>query len=55
MWLVCDGDTVRAMEHEGDYESGDTLVLVEPVPDRSSGSPWVKIEIRPTQEVHYRE
>lgn len=55
MWLVCDGEKVRAMEHEGDYEDGDTLILVEPTPDQSSGAPWVRVEIRPTQEAPHHD
>lgn len=48
LWLAVahDGEAMHIMEHEGDYEAGDTLVEIKPT--RGAG---VNVEVRPTEKV----
>jgi hypothetical protein len=42
MWLSVNQTEIRVMEHEGDYQGGDTLVHLEPVRSTMGG---VKVEV----------
>jgi hypothetical protein len=47
MWIAVasDGGAMWQMDHEGDYQDGDTLVEIKPT--RGGG---VNVEIRPTEK-----